>query len=251
MWFTYCGASSDRVALDTFLLAVASYLHERLSMPDHAVDGVLTSENREALTLAVDADSNGKVVFPSRCLIPRVARDQYHDDTHSGLQSSGQAPTCQCVALVLPRNCTRSDSNVDTRCGTGVGVGGERCAGRSRCALPFPTAGRVPCRPQRRSSPFATAAGSQAVEPHSTGGKGHCLVGSVTKIMISLDVSLHWQRPGERPSVKIEGGNNDAELTRYSVSLGQYHCYEICAQFALAGVVARGGVALLCQATCH
>ena len=61
MWFTYCGASSDRVALGTFVLAVASYLHERLSMPDHAVDAVLTPENREALTLAVDADSNGKV----------------------------------------------------------------------------------------------------------------------------------------------------------------------------------------------
>ena len=70
MWFTYCGASSDRVALDTFLLAVASYLHERLSMPDHAVDGVLTPDNREALTLAVDADSDGKVC---RCLLPRVA----------------------------------------------------------------------------------------------------------------------------------------------------------------------------------
>ena len=162
----------EAVASGTSLSTVASYLHERLSMPDHAVDGVLTSENREALTLAVDADSNGKVVFPSRCLIPRVARDQYHDDTHSGLQSSGQAPTCQCVALVLPRNCTRSDSNVDPRCDTGVGVGGERCAGRSRCALPCPTAVRSPCRPQRRSSPLATAAGSQAVEPHSTGGKG-------------------------------------------------------------------------------
>ena len=47
--------------MDTFVLAVRSYLHERLSMPDHAVDAVLTPENREALTLAVDADSNGKV----------------------------------------------------------------------------------------------------------------------------------------------------------------------------------------------
>ena len=148
MWFTYCGASSDRVALDTFLLAVASYLHERLNMPDHAVDGVLTPENREALTLAVDADSDGKV---PRCLIPRVASDQYHD---------GQAPTG--VPLELPRDFAWSDSNVrvDSRCGTGVGVGGELCAGCSRRALPFPTAVRVPCRPQRRSSPLATAAGS-------------------------------------------------------------------------------------------
>ena len=55
--------------MDTFVLAVASYLHERLSMPDHAVDAVLTPETREALTVALDADSNGKV---PHCNIPSV-----------------------------------------------------------------------------------------------------------------------------------------------------------------------------------
>ena len=61
MWFTYCGASSDRVALDTFVMAVSTYLEEQLGMPLDAVEGVLTPECREALTLALDMDGNGEV----------------------------------------------------------------------------------------------------------------------------------------------------------------------------------------------
>ena len=61
MWFTYCGASADRVAVDTFVMAVAKYFEEQLGMPVDAVEGVLTPECREALTLALDVDGNGEV----------------------------------------------------------------------------------------------------------------------------------------------------------------------------------------------
>ena len=61
MWFTYCGASSDRVALDTFLMAVSLYLEEQLGMPADAVDGVLTPACREALTVSLDVDGNSEV----------------------------------------------------------------------------------------------------------------------------------------------------------------------------------------------
>ena len=64
MWFTYCGASSDRVALETFVMAVSMYLAEQLGMPAEAVDDVLTAECREALALALDVDGNGEVRGP-------------------------------------------------------------------------------------------------------------------------------------------------------------------------------------------
>ena len=52
MWFTYCGASSDRVTPDTFVMAVGKYLEEQLGMPTDAVEGVLTEECCGALSLA-------------------------------------------------------------------------------------------------------------------------------------------------------------------------------------------------------
>ena len=61
MWFNYCGASSERVSVDTLLLAVPKYMEEQLGMPTDAVAAVLTPDNCTALKLAVDADSNGKV----------------------------------------------------------------------------------------------------------------------------------------------------------------------------------------------
>ena len=60
MWFTY-GSTTDFIKLETFLKAVKMYLQEQLGMSTEAVEGVLTPECREALTLALDVDGNGEV----------------------------------------------------------------------------------------------------------------------------------------------------------------------------------------------
>ena len=59
MWFTYCGASSEPV--DVFLAAVEKYLTEQLGMSQEDASAVLSDEHREALKMAVDLDSEGKV----------------------------------------------------------------------------------------------------------------------------------------------------------------------------------------------
>ena len=61
MWFAYCGASLERVSVDTLLLAVPKYLEEQLGMPNDAVAAEPTPDNCTALKLTVDVDTNGKV----------------------------------------------------------------------------------------------------------------------------------------------------------------------------------------------
>ena len=125
MWFTYCGASSDRVALDTFVMAVSTYLEEQLGMPLDAVEGVLTPECREALTLALDVDGNGEVSGqPAVRLLSAIA-----SKFELGIQKpswSARAERRVCSAVLWL--CVLLES--------GDGVGGESSTGHTGCAVP-------------------------------------------------------------------------------------------------------------------
>ena len=63
MWFNYCGASSDRVVVDAFFVAVGNYLEEQLGFCPEETAAMLSAENREALTCAINKDANGEVLL--------------------------------------------------------------------------------------------------------------------------------------------------------------------------------------------
>ena len=59
MWFSYC--NTDRVELDSFLLAVGHYLSDQLRMPADTVQAVLDPKCLDALSLAVDVNDDKQV----------------------------------------------------------------------------------------------------------------------------------------------------------------------------------------------
>ena len=99
MWFTY-GGPADCVKLESFLKAVETYVQEQLGMSAEAVEGVLTPECRESLTLALDVDSNGEVgsfnLPLSRCGV--------------------RFPSCQCKQVELQLLCGPGNTQLAACC---------------------------------------------------------------------------------------------------------------------------------------